>query len=72
MSCAKMAEPIDLQFGLWTPVGQRKYKFNRIHQVVPMYPTTLCHELCKWWIRWDQDPPYEGAFWGERVAHCKV
>jgi len=33
MSCAKMAEPIALLFGLWTWVGPRKHKFNRIHQV---------------------------------------
>jgi len=32
----KMAEPIDLQFGLWTRVGQRKHKFNRICQVAPV------------------------------------
>jgi len=29
-----MAELIDLPFGLWTRVGRRKYKFNRIRQVV--------------------------------------
>jgi len=28
-----MAKPIDLLFGLWTPVGLRKHKFNRIYQV---------------------------------------
>jgi len=32
------AEPINLPFGLWTRVGRRKHKFNRIHQVAPM-----CH-----------------------------
>jgi len=25
----KIAEPIDLPFGLWTPVGRKKHKFNR-------------------------------------------
>jgi len=30
MSCAEMAEPIDLLFGLWTWVGRRKLKFNSI------------------------------------------
>jgi len=30
--CAKMAEPIDLPFGLWTRVGRRNHKFNRIRQ----------------------------------------
>jgi len=38
MSCAEAAEPIDLPFGLWTRVGRMKHKFNRIHQVTPMYP----------------------------------
>jgi len=32
VSCAKMAEPIDLPFGLWTRVGRKKHKFNRIRQ----------------------------------------
>jgi len=36
MSCAKMAEPIDLPFGLWIPVGRRKHKFNRICQESPL------------------------------------
>jgi len=31
-----MAELIDLSFGLWTRVGRRKHKFNRIRQVAPM------------------------------------
>jgi len=35
VSCAKMAEPIDLRFGLWTRVGRRKHKFNLIRQVAP-------------------------------------
>ena len=33
VSCAEMAEPIDLPFGLWTRVGRRKHKFNRVRQV---------------------------------------
>jgi len=33
VSCAKMAEPIDLPFGLWTRVGQRKHGFNRFCRV---------------------------------------
>ena len=36
VSCAKTVEPIELPFGLWTRVGQRKHKFNRIRQVAPM------------------------------------
>jgi len=37
-----MAEPIDLLFGLWR-VGQRKHKYNRIHQVAPMCPHGTTH-----------------------------
>jgi len=33
MSCAEMAELIDLPFGLWTQVVQRKDKFSHICQV---------------------------------------
>ena len=29
VSCAKMAEPIDLPFTLWPRMGRRKHKFNR-------------------------------------------
>ena len=47
VSCAETAESIDLPFGLWTRVGQRKHKSNRIRQVAPIYPTTLYCELCK-------------------------
>jgi len=36
VSGAKTAKVINLPFGLWTLVGQRKHKFNRIHQVVSM------------------------------------
>ena len=32
----KTAEPIDLPFGLWTPVDRMMHKFNRIGQVAPM------------------------------------
>ena len=38
VSPAKTAEPINLPFGLWTRMGRRKHKFNRIHQVAPMCP----------------------------------
>jgi len=43
VSYAKMAEPIDLPFGLWTRVGRRKHKFSRIHQVAPMCPHGRAH-----------------------------
>ena len=34
----KMVEPIVLTFGLWTLVGRKKHRFNRIRQVAPMCP----------------------------------
>jgi len=37
MNCAKMAELIDLLFGLWTLVGRRKHNFNCICPEAPMY-----------------------------------
>ena len=43
VSCAKMAEPIDLRFGLCTRVGRRKHKFNRIRQVARMCPHARAH-----------------------------
>jgi len=43
VGCAKTCEPIDLSFGLWTRVGQRKHKFNRIRQMVPMCPHRRQH-----------------------------
>ena len=46
MSCAKMAEPIYLPFGLWSQMGPRKHKFNCNSQVAPMCLTTLCRDLC--------------------------
>jgi len=38
VSCARTAEPIDLPFGLWTPVDRRRRKLNHIRQVTPMCP----------------------------------
>ena len=38
-----MAELINLPFGLWTSVGQRKHNFNHIRQVVPMCPHGRAH-----------------------------
>jgi len=42
-----MAEPIHLPFGLWTRMGRRMHKFNRIRQVAPMCPhgRTRCRHL---------------------------
>jgi len=44
VSCAEMAELIDLPFGLWTRMGRRKHKFNRICQVAPK-----CHLMMAHW-----------------------
>jgi len=41
VSCAEIAEPIDLPFGLWTRVGWRKHKFNHICQ--SMCPHAWAH-----------------------------
>jgi len=42
VSCAKMAEPIDLLFGLWTWVDQRKQKLNHIQPYVKLlWPLVL-------------------------------
>jgi len=43
VSCAETAELIDLLFGLWTRVGQRKHKFSHISQVEPMCPHGRAH-----------------------------
>jgi len=41
VSCAKMAELINLPFGLWTRVGRRKRKFHHIRQVA-----SVCSRQC--------------------------
>jgi len=38
-----LAELIDLSFGLWTRVGRRKHKFDRIRQVAPVCPRGKAH-----------------------------
>ena len=46
VSYAKTAKPIHLPFRLWTRVGRRMHKFNRIRQVAPMCHcgrTRRCH-----------------------------
>jgi len=43
VSCAEIAESINLLFGLWTWVGRRKHDFNRICQVAPMCPHGRAH-----------------------------
>jgi len=42
-----MAKPIEVPFGLWTPVGRRMHKCNRIRHVAPMCPhgRTRCRHL---------------------------
>jgi len=43
----KHSEPINLAFRLWTPVGRRMHKFNRICQVAPVcsHGRTRCRHL---------------------------
>jgi len=60
-SRAETAKLIDSPFWLWTRIGRRKHRFSRIRLVVPMYPTTLCHELSK--------NGYIGATWRIRLNH---
>jgi len=43
MVLTETAEPVDLPFGLWTRVGRRKHKFNRIRQVAPTCPHGRAH-----------------------------
>jgi len=43
VSCTKTAEPINLSFWLWTQVGPRKHKFNRIRQVASICPDGRAH-----------------------------
>jgi len=38
----KMAEPIDLPFGLWILVSQRKHKLNRIRKVAHKTEPSIC------------------------------
>jgi len=47
VSCAKTAELIDLPSGLWTLLGRKMHKFNRIRQAATMCPhgRTHCHHL---------------------------
>jgi len=38
-----MAKPIDVPFGLWTLVGQRKHMFSCIRPVAPRCPHRRAH-----------------------------
>ena len=40
---ARTAEPIDFPFGLWTRVDQKKHRFIRICQMVPLCPHGKAH-----------------------------
>ena len=42
MTCAEMAEPIDLPFGLWTRMGRKEHTFHRIRQ------------MAHWFVPWRQ------------------
>jgi len=43
MSCAETVEAVDFPFWLWTQVGLRKHKFDRIHRVSPICPHGRAH-----------------------------
>jgi len=58
MSCAKIAQPTEMPFGLWTRVGPRKHVLNGVQiphvkgkllweRTCWARPMTFCHELCK-------------------------
>jgi len=44
VSCAETVESIDWPFGLWTRLGRRKHRLNRIPQVAPMCPHGRAHK----------------------------
>jgi len=46
VSCAKMAEPIDLLFGLWTRVGSNLHKFSCIRHVALICPFSIELSVC--------------------------
>jgi len=55
VNCAKIAEPIETPYALWTQVGSRKHVLDGVQ--IPYtkgqllggkdMPVTLCRELCK-------------------------
>ena len=65
VSCAKTAEPIHFPFRLWTRVGWRMHKFNRIRQVAPMCPygRTRCRHLSN---------NIESSFYSNDVPYVKL
>ena len=65
VSCAKMAEPIDLSFVFWTRVGRRKHKFNHIRQVALMcqHGMALCRHIAN---------TMELSVCGSNVALCQI
>jgi len=60
VSCAETVEPIDLPFGLWTPVGQSKHEFSRIRQVAAVFHM-VGHIGATWRIR--LKGPSAAAMW---------
>jgi len=60
-----MAEPVDLPFGLWTPV----HKFNRIRQMAPMCPqhsamscTKMAEQIDLPFVLWTQVGQWKHKF----------
>jgi len=65
VSCAKMAEPIDLPFRLLYRVGRRKHKRNRIRQDAPICP--------HWRTHWRHlANTTESCFCGGDAALCQI
>jgi len=65
VSCAKMAEPIDLPFRLWTQVGLGKHKFNPVRQVAPRCP----HGMAQWR---NLENPILPSVGGADTALCQI
>ena len=67
MICAKWLNRSHLSFRLWTRVGRKKHKFNRIRQVAPMCPRGA-YIGTAWWIRLNRSSaaamrPYVNLLW---------
>jgi len=46
MSCAKMAEPIEMPFGIWTRVGPRKHVLGGTIGCTLGQPNTIAPSMC--------------------------
>jgi len=49
----ELGGPKEAHIHLYSQGGAIVHMYNRIRHMTPMYPTTLCHELCKSdWTDW--------------------